>query len=484
MDSQSNPIISTTIPCPNAKKGAVIGPRGTTVQAIQTQSSTRITVSNTTPTITISGTASSIALAQSLLDTLLHPPTLTFTCPTKHMGKLIGPGGTTLRSLQTQTGTHIVVDNRVDNPPHGPCTITVTGPTLSKCRQAESLVQQLLQPPAIHVECHRLELLGALIGPRGSNIRRLQQETGAHIDVETNRTTATVPVTITGPTLECREAALAKVLAIIQPPPPHDERVLTFQTEKVQHRLGRLIGPSGSTLKRLQSSTHTRIQVDGGDKKRHHTGNNASRTVKVHVSSIEGEYSEVDRAIRVIEGWLLPMTVELTAPKDIASAIIGDNGDNIKRIQEHCQNCVMEKEEEEQEEQEERYASKCNEHRLGSSRHDREASSKCSDQTGSSFATKFETVVEPAEEPAVEPAVETAVETKVAQTTRSRSRKKKRKWAKHDPFQAYIEVTVLGVRKKNTWASSECIVLQWSVFVVRLLHAVLTMIEKRLCPGC
>jgi rRNA processing protein Krr1/Pno1 len=467
--SALDPIITITIPCPHTKKGAIIGPRGTTIQAIQAQSSTRIAVSNITPTITVTGTASSIALAQTLLDTRLHPPTITFTCEYKHVGKIIGPGGATLRSLQRLPGIRVVIDNpRLAPKPkyHLPCTVTITGPTLALCQQVESAVQQLLHPPAIHVQCHRVELLGALIGARGSTILRLQQETGARIVVEpkpTDRTTSTVTITITGPTLECRKAALSKVLAIIQPPP--GERVLTFLTEKVHHRLGRLFGPAGSTLKRLQSMTHTRIQVDSGDSRdfgRDHSrdyagnivSNNASHTVKVHVSSTEGGHSEVDRAIRLIEGWLLPMTVELTAPKAMASAIIGDNGDNIKRIQEHCQNCVMEREEEQEQheqqeqhgQQEQRYASKYNDHPLDVSGRDREASSECSDQTGCSF------------------------ETKVTQTSRfhqKRRKKKKRKWAEHDPFQAYIEVTLLGVR--TTFGHGAVNVLCCSVAVFLLL---------------
>ena len=466
--SALDPIITITIPCPHTKKGAIIGPRGTTIQAIQAQSSTRIAVSNITPTITVTGTASSIALAQTLLDTRLHPPTITFPFEYKHIGKIIGPNGATLRSLQRLPGIRVVINNpRLAPKPkyHLPCTVTITGPTLALCQQVESAVEQLLHPPAIHVQCHRVELLGVLIGPRGSTILRLQQETGTRIVVEpkpTDRTTSTVTITITGPTLECRKAALSKVLAIIQPPP--GERVLTFLTEKVHRRLGRLIGPAGSTLKRLQSMTHTHIQVDSGDSRdfgRDHSrdyagnivGNNASHTVKVHVSSTEGGHSEVDRAIRLIEGWLLPMTVELTAPKAMASAIIGDNGDNIKRIQEHCQNCVMEREEEQErqerqeqheqhEQQEQRYASKYNDHPLDVSGRDREASSERSDQTGCSFETTVET--------SAETGVEPVMETKVTQTSRfhqkRRKKKKKRKWAEHDPFQAYIEVTLLGVR--------------------------------------
>ena len=300
------------VPCPAHQKGQVIGPRGATIRQLQQDSGATVTLSNTEPTCLIRGTASQTAAAQAALHALLNPPFTSLTCASTYVGQLIGPRGATIRQLQESTGARIEVNSKVS-----PCSIRISGATQRIVDACVSKVQDIVHPIQIQLLCTHPNFLGQLIGPGGATIRRLQDSTGARIDVDSR---ATPPViTITGNTAAVRNAAKRRVLSIIEPP----QATVHCTSNK---RLGRLIGPKGTTIKLLQERTHTKINVNDNTGK--------SGGVRVDISGAQME--AVEQARQLVAGILTPLTLDISAPKDIASALIGDGGENIEALRHHC----------------------------------------------------------------------------------------------------------------------------------------------------
>ena len=136
--------------------------------------------------------------ALSLLHATVPPGSLNATrlsrfdahaCP----GAVIGPQGATIRRIQEETGARISVEK---TGPNVSATITITGPD-SAILSARQVVDGLVNPPRVVVLCESSRA-GAVIGPKGATIRRLQEETRARINVNSDR----VPceITITGAT--------------------------------------------------------------------------------------------------------------------------------------------------------------------------------------------------------------------------------------------------------------------------------------------
>ena len=319
MNLSSTEEIISTLECPNAMKGQLIGPRGATIRRLQEESGAKINVASTTSTVTIRGTHTSVQAATNAINSILHPPSTTLTCSTKYVGQLIGPRGSTIKRLQQETGARINVDSQSQ-----PCTITISASTQDIVDNAVLSVNNIIHPKEIVIICKNSEFIGQLIGPRGSNIRRLQEETGARIDVNSN---ASPPIiTITGSTAAIRKNAELEINNIIHPP----QVVIECQSSK---RLGRLIGPKGSTIKYLQEMTGTRINVTDN------TTNGGTVVVKISGTMNDN----VVKAQKYVKGLLDPYTMELTCVKEVAGAIIGDHGENINELKSYlnkniCQN--------------------------------------------------------------------------------------------------------------------------------------------------
>jgi rRNA processing protein Krr1/Pno1/DNA-nicking Smr family endonuclease len=312
-----------TIECPNHKKGQIIGPRGSTIRSLQEKTGASINISNNDPTCIIRGTKSQVKMAQDAINSILNPPSISTICDSKYVGQLIGPRGATIRTLQQVTGARIDVNSRSN-----PCTINISGPTKEICEHALTLIREIINPPVIQLTCTQPQFIGLLIGPRGSNIRKLQEDTGARIDVDSKASPAMI--TITGPSEEVRMKAKEKVLTIIQPPQAN------FHCSS-NKRLGRLIGPKGSTIKRLQEMTNTRILVN--DQSVNGSGEGTKDCgviINISGTTIDG----VERARSLIQGILTPLTMNLTAPKDVASGLIGDHGGNIEELRNHCNELI------------------------------------------------------------------------------------------------------------------------------------------------
>ena len=159
---------------------------------------------------------------------LLRIQTLLLSCEKKLISELIGPGGRTISRLQEETGARINIDKSVN-----PCLITISATDNMAIEQCRVLVEEILNPPTTTICCDP-RLAGDVIGQGGSTIRHVQGQTGARVDVESNRDALVCTVTITG-TSEAMAAAKTMIDAIVNPP--------KACIECDQRRISDVIGP-------------------------------------------------------------------------------------------------------------------------------------------------------------------------------------------------------------------------------------------------
>ena len=109
----------------------------------------------------------------------MDPPTVEFTCKARHIARLIGPRGATIRSLEQATGARINVDKVVlfnetsAGSEGGDVVITIAG-NQAAVGAAETRVRSLVIPRVQHVACPK-ELAGALIGDHGQHIDAVRE---------------------------------------------------------------------------------------------------------------------------------------------------------------------------------------------------------------------------------------------------------------------------------------------------------------------
>ena len=122
--------------------------------------------------------------------------TRTLECPQSMVGRIIGRGGETIKSLQASSGAHVAIDQNVDE--GAPRKIVISGATAC-VDVATELVENLLLGTGVgggllvtpgqvtrHVECPK-EAVGKIIGRGGETIRGIQMATGARLQIDQTR---------------------------------------------------------------------------------------------------------------------------------------------------------------------------------------------------------------------------------------------------------------------------------------------------------
>ncbi|GFH23567.1 WW domain-containing protein, partial [Haematococcus lacustris] len=111
------------------KVGRIIGRSGVTIKELETRSGTRIQIDHKAlgeqKPVHVSGPPSNVDLCKQLIKELLEndtpggglnaiagagEATRSMECPAGIVGRIIGRGGETIRSLQSASGAHILVD--------------------------------------------------------------------------------------------------------------------------------------------------------------------------------------------------------------------------------------------------------------------------------------------------------------------------------------------------------------------------------------
>merc|ERR1739847_146036 len=109
------------------------------------------------------------------------PLTETLDCHRIHIGAIIGLKGSVVRSIEDDTGTKIEIFDKRD-----PCKVDITGKRECVDR-AKEIVMKLMKDAAESVietlDCPRLHI-GAILGPKGSVVRKVERDTGAKVSIK------------------------------------------------------------------------------------------------------------------------------------------------------------------------------------------------------------------------------------------------------------------------------------------------------------
>nr|BCL66251.1 C1, subunit of the circadian RNA-binding protein CHLAMY1 [Volvox reticuliferus] len=213
---------SETLLCPPDKVGRIIGRAGATIRDLEASTSTRIQVDHKAigdKPVVISGRRDDVVRAKRAVQDLISgaaestPPSSgevqeTVECPPGIVGRVIGRGGETIRTLQQASGAHILVNQ--DFPEGVPRHIVITG-VQDAVQRATSMVSELIHGDHANtqaviqrfgmgstevVECPKA-MVGRIIGKGGETIKDLQKRFSASIQIDQGSTPC--KITITGP---------------------------------------------------------------------------------------------------------------------------------------------------------------------------------------------------------------------------------------------------------------------------------------------
>lgn len=214
------------IDCPANLVGKLIGRQGATIQDLQNRSRTRIQVDHKTPgdfkKVTVTGQPQDVEAARQMIKEVLESEgpagsvvgdiTKSVNCPHGIVGRVIGKGGETIRSLQQASGAHIVVNQ--DFPEGHDRVVNVTGRADSVERavkmvtdliqgspgSAQAVIQKYGVGVTQYMDCQK-SMVGRIIGKGGETIKDVQKRSGANVQID--QATDPCKITITGK----REAA-------------------------------------------------------------------------------------------------------------------------------------------------------------------------------------------------------------------------------------------------------------------------------------
>ena len=231
-------------------------------------------------------------------------------CPASCAGKIIGHGGDTIMSIQKKSGAHVKIQPAHEVPAGAPRRIDISG-AAGPVADALQMVNDILRESAIggsgggggggggsrggggsgggaSVELDvpvPAEMLGRVIGRGGETIRRLQEESGARIQVERDANR----VVIRG-TADNAQRAKELVLDIVNTP-PGQASASGIKNDFVRHVMpaggceGKIIGKGGDSIRELCARTGAKIQIDKD-----------AATV-----TIQGKQEQVDAAIALVQ---------------------------------------------------------------------------------------------------------------------------------------------------------------------------------------
>lgn len=159
--------------------------------------------------------------------------------PSTHRGMVIGRNGSTIQDIMRATGTYINLDSD-----SGRC--SVEGPVQRAVQDAVQRIQTILEKRVISFTIEDRQS-GMIIGKDGGTIQRIQQQTGAQIEVNRTQVTVIAPNEATlGRTLDSIRAAISYYEVTMQVP---------------SGRIGRVIGSGGSNIRSVRQQTDTWIDI-------------------------------------------------------------------------------------------------------------------------------------------------------------------------------------------------------------------------------
>jgi len=188
----------------------------------------------------------------------------------RHYGLIIGPGGSTLMKLQEGSGANIDVPNKESD--RKSIVVTGTSQEVSNCCNAiNALISKGYsaythgQMDTSSINVREARELGIIIGPKGANIKAIQDATGAKINTP-ERNSNSNKITINGPdkdSVNKARNAIKDLLTLGFSSITHPGWVVQhveFPTDKIRT----LVGPGGHTIKSIRGDTKTNINIPKG----------------------------------------------------------------------------------------------------------------------------------------------------------------------------------------------------------------------------
>ncbi|XP_023174967.2 vigilin isoform X2 [Drosophila hydei] len=239
--------------------------------------------------------------------------------PREHYRVILGKRGERLRELERATSTRINIPHQGDESD----VITIAG-TKEGIERAEQEIRQL-SAEQFKKSSDRTTVPKIyhpfIVGPYNENLNKLQEETGAKINVPPQQVQKE-EIIISGEK-DAVAAAKAKVEAIYK---EMEKKCSTVSVEvaKPQHRY--VIGPKGSTIAEILQLTGVSVEMPPNDS-------------ILETITLRGPQVALGNALTVVYQKANSVkSVEINAPHWIHKYVIGRKGANMKQLEEDCPN--------------------------------------------------------------------------------------------------------------------------------------------------
>ena len=182
---------------------SVIGRGGSKIRQLETKSGARLSVKRDTTVLEISGTEEQVKEAKTLVQEVISSVAgsrFEMKLTRETVGYVIGRGGSTIREIQQKSGARlqIVRDNRNSED----VSLHISG-NANSVETAKKLVNEAIAAPSkrqgivlgpgeVEVSIELGRAVGSVIGKGGSNVIRIENETGAKINIERGSSTCQI----------------------------------------------------------------------------------------------------------------------------------------------------------------------------------------------------------------------------------------------------------------------------------------------------
>lgn len=239
-----------------------------------------------------------------------------------NLGLLIGPSGANIRQIQAKTGTRIQLPEKGGKDSNS---VTIYG-DIEAVRKATAAINQLMEDgycDLTHDDYTKSTLsfpssmTGVLLGPKGSNIRRIQEQTGTRINVPDLKGDEKpfVEIKILGPAAKVEEAL--RIITAVQT--DYTSREFDFPEEL----LPSLIGSQAANIKRIQKETNTRVDVSA------HLWDPSQKCVTV--SGFSKDIASVERELALVIANNTKWVGDF--PAERIGVMFGKGGEGIRKLQ-------------------------------------------------------------------------------------------------------------------------------------------------------
>ncbi|EDX07677.1 vigilin [Drosophila simulans] len=241
------------------------------------------------------------------------------TVPREHFRVILGKGGQRLREIERVTATRINIPSQGDESEF----ITIAG-TKEGIAQAEQEIRQL-SAEQYKKSSDRITVPKVyhpfIVGPYSENLNKLQEETGARINVPPQQVQKD-EIFISGEK-DAVAAAKAKVEAIYK---DMEKKCSTVSVEVAKPKHRYVIGPKGSTIAEILQLTGVSVEMPPND--------SPSETI-----TLRGPQVALGNALTVVyQKSNSVKSVEINAAHWIHKYVIGRKGANMKQLEEDCPN--------------------------------------------------------------------------------------------------------------------------------------------------